>query len=832
MTRFIKINILLVLIVCFDTLSFAQEREEVQIPTWGKEQRLLERKKYEESWTYSGPDSNIQQARARGLKQFLSIRRPVQFSQSLTPSWEQVAGSQDGTVSGRPSGIAFDPRNRNQFYLGVSGGGLWKTTDGGQTWFSLSDSWSSYAMGDVEVDPKNPDIVYAGTGDLHDQPGDGLYKSTDAGLNWSNLKVPNNLYNGRTSQILIDPGNTSIVYFVTSSRVLKSTDAGSTWDSKLSVGGIPHMVMDPSNPMNLVVGGGGQIVRSTDGGETWSDDLASNIGNKGRITMGWSKKDPSRLYASVGGTNSRSIGIARSLDSGKTWVISDYEDYMSQQAWYDNACAASPANANIAVVGGLDVWNTTNGGTTLTKKSEWTRSSTSTDYCHADIHVLEYSPFGDLYALTDGGIFMSKNNGTSWQQFMNAKLATLLFVGADAASDFSYVIGGTQDNGINRALEGAPYFKFVKGGDGGRTYVSQSGSQLVYSTYIGAFLRQSLTGGTSWQQGASGSSDENMIPLNSSLRSEGAPFYMYYDVCETDGSAIALCGNSRLYYSLDGCSTLDPISNSTSFSGGLRSVHVSKGDIATLYVGAGGGYTYSTTNMGEKWAKSTTRIGTVSDFTTDIVDAGKVYAVTSGYGGKHFFRSTDYGVTWEAPDVNLPDLDARTIARAPNGDLFIGHTFGVMRSIDNGVTWEPLRDGLPLCDVRTLQVRGTNNEYLLAATYGRGLYRINIANLPRTVVNSTVTNPSKVSKLKVLSITPNPVSVSGVLAVTYEAENAGEIRAEVYDETGKQIKTFGVAYVQAGKGTLEGSVSGLPQGVYFMVITGNGDAITQKFVVN
>jgi hypothetical protein len=131
-----------------------------------------------------------------------------------------------------------------------------------------------------------------------------------------------------------------------------------------------------------------------------------------------------------------------------------------------------------------------------------------------------------------------------------------------------------------------------------------------------------------------------------------------------------------------------------------------------------------------------------------------------------------------------------------------------------------------------LQVRGTNNEYLLAATYGRGLYRINIANLPRTVVNSTVTNPSKVSKLKVLSITPNPVSVSGVLAVTYEAENAGEIRAEVYDETGKQIKTFGVAYVQAGKGTLEGSVSGLPQGVYFMVITGNGDAITQKFVVN
>lgn len=822
--------VLLLLIVSVE--GFTQETDELQVKKWGLEQRLIERKKYEDFWRYSGPDSNIEEARLRGLKQFLSIKRKHTSQQiQNTPAWEKLGGSQGGAVSGRPAGIAFDPRNRNHFYLATSGGGLWKTTDGGQTWFSLSDTWSSFATGDVEVDPKNPDIVYAGTGDLHDLTGDGIYKSYDGGLNWTHIN--NSLVVGRTSQIIIDPVNTNNIYFVSSSRIIKSTDAGETWVSKHVVGSIPHMVMDPTNPLNLVVGGGGEIVRSTDGGESWSDDLAANITNKGRITMAISKKDPSILYASIGSSSNTARGLARSLDSGKTWELSaPNNEYMAQQAWYNNACAASPTNTKIAVVGGLDVWNTVNGGNTLVKKSEWTRGSSAPDYCHADIHVLEYSPFGDLFALTDGGIFMSKNNGTSWQQSMNSKLPTLLFVGADASPDFSYVIGGTQDNGINRALEKESIFKYVKGGDGGRTFVSQTGSQTVYSTYIGAHLRISVTSGVSWLSGAPGSSQENMIPITSSLLTEGAPFYMYYDVCETDGSVIALCGNQRLYLSFNGCATLDTVSRSSSFSGGLNTVHIAKGDATTLYVGSGSGYTYTTRTASSPWAKSKTKIGTVSGFTTDVNDACKVYAVSSGYGGKHFFRSTDCGNTWESPDVNLPDLDTRTIARAPNGDLFIGHTYGVMRSIDNGVTWESLRDGLPLCDVRKLQVRGTNNEYLLAATYGRGLYRINIAELPRTVVNSTKPTQAHEDKLKITSLSPNPVTADGMITINYDVKNSGELRAEIYDESGKSMQIFGVQYASEGIGKLHGSIKGLNPGAYFMVVTSNGEAVVKKFIVN
>ncbi|HEY6171455.1 MAG TPA: T9SS type A sorting domain-containing protein [Candidatus Kapabacteria bacterium] len=832
MNRFhIFILVLFISFLSFGT-ALAQETNPLIPKKWGLEQRLLERQKYEDSWRYSGPDSNIDEARKRGLQQFLSIKRKNTSQQiQNTSAWEQVAGSQEGSVSGRPSGIAFDPRSNNTIYLATSGGGLWKTTDAGESWFSLSDTWSSYAMGDVEVDPKNPDIVYAGTGDLHDQPGDGMYKSTDAGLNWTH--ITNSLVVGRTSQIIIDPVNTNIVYCVTSQRVVKSTNGGDSWVSKLTIGNSPHMVIDPTNPNTLVVAGDGSIVRSTDGGETWTDDLASNIGSKGRITMALSKKDPSKLYASVGGTNGASRGLARSIDSGKTWTLSaPNTEYMGQQAWYDNACAASPASAKIAVVGGLDVWNTNDSGKTLVKKSEWTRPNSAGDFCHADIHVLEYSPSGDLFALTDGGIFMSKYNGASWTQKYNAKLSTLLFVGADAAADFSYVIGGCQDNGVNKADITDPYFKQVRGGDGGRTFVAQTGgSDIAYSTYIGATLFVSLTRGTTWQGGAGGTSDGNMIPLNSSLRTEGAPFYMFYDVCESEGSAIALCGNSRLYYSLDGCSTLDPISKSGTFNGGLRTVHIAKGDLSVVYAGTGGGYTYTTKDIGETWTRSTNKIGTAAGFTTDFNDACKVYAVTSGFGGKHFFRSADCGTTWESPDVNLPDLDTRTIARAPNGDLFIGHTYGVMRSIDNGVTWESLRDGLPLCDVRKLQVRGTSGEYLMAATYGRGIFRINIAELPRTIVNSVDASAPKNNKLKVTSLSPNPVTATGTLTLNYEVKDDGELRAEIYDEAGKQVRTFGVTYAISGIGKLEGAVSGLTSGAYFMVITANGEAAVQKFII-
>lgn len=822
-------------VLFFSVLSlsaFGQEPDpDAADPSWGLKQKLEERQKYWDSWVYSGPDSNIPAARERGLKQFLSIGRPKQFIQDVIPAWEQVGGSQDNNVSGRPTGIAFDPTNFKIFYLGTSGGGLWKTTDGGATWTNLSEKWSSYAMGDVAVDYTDPNIIYAATGDLYDRAGDGIYKSTDGGLNWDHVAT-GGLVGTQSNQILIDPADHLTLYHVSTASVNKTTDGGVTWNALATAptGNTPHLVIDPSNSAHLILGASGRIVVSTDGGATWSGDKASNISGKSRITLGISKADPTKVYASISNGSGYSMGVARSLDGGETWELSVQEDYMSNQGWYDNACAVNQQNANIVVVGGLDVWNSVNGASTLSKKSKWTDGSSSTSFCHADIHVLEYGPTGDLYALTDGGVFISKNNGTTWTHSLNSKLSTMLFVGADADPKFSFVVGGCQDNGINRSVSGQTYFHQTLGGDGGRCFISQSDPNTVYSTYINTNFQKSNTGGAGWLPGVDGTGNSSVIPIESSLRTEGAPFYMYYDVCESDGSYLALCGNSRLYYSTDAMNSLDPISKSSQFSGGLRTVHITGADPGVLYVGGGGGYPYSTTDAGTTWVKSSTKTGVVSGFCSDPNDPGHAFAAISGYGNKHFYYTTDTGKTWTAPAKNLPDINAYTIARAPNGDLFIGHEFGVMRSIDGGVTWEPLPDGIPLCDVRKLQVRGDVTKYLLAATYGRGLYRIDIQHLPRTV-SAVKSETPVVSSVKIDHLSPNPLTQGNSVSINYSLAGSGRVMVTLYDETGKEIRVLANSYLDAGTYDLTVNTADLAAGSYFIVLAANGQAATQRFVV-
>jgi photosystem II stability/assembly factor-like uncharacterized protein len=305
---------------------------------------------------------------------------------------------------------------------------------------------------------------------------------------------------------------------------------------------------------------------------------------------------------------------------------------------------------------------------------------------------------------------------------------------------------------------------------------------------------------------------------------------MYYDVCETDGGYLALCGNSRLYYSTDAMNSLEPISKGSQFSGGLKTVHVAGADPAVLYVGAGGGYPYTTTDAGTTWVKSTTKTGVVSGFCSDPNDASHAFAAISGYGTKHFYYTTDTGKTWIAPAVNLPDINAYTIARAPNGDLFIGHEFGVMRSIDGGVNWEPLRDGMPLCDVRKLQVRGDTTKYLLAATYGRGAYRIDIQHLPRNV-NAVKNEASITSSVKITRLAPNPLTQGSSITLGYSLTAGGRVMATLYDEIGKEIRILANSYSDAGNHEVTADAADLAAGSYFIVLAANGQASTQRFVV-
>lgn len=797
---------------------------------WGKEQRVKEMLEYWRSWEMSGPDTNIPVARARALQQFNAMPRSSRAAYKQTPqasaAWEQVAGSQNmqsSAVSGRATDIAFDPRDPDKIlYLATSGGGLWKTTNGDGTdvkWVPISNSFGSYAMGAVAVHPENPDVVFAATGDLHDGDGDGLYKSTDAGLNWTKIAATGtNAISAKSNQLIINPRNTQTMFHTGNDGVRKSYDGGYTW-KKTGLSGIQHIVLDPTDTNRVYAGGAGRIVRSTDGGTTWSTDRAANISSKGRITLGFSEKDSSKIYASISNNGGVSIGIGVSTDFGETWTVADYEDYMAVQGWYDNACAASPTKPHVVLVGGLDIWRSATSGTQLSKKTRWTSAEGSTDFTHADVHVLKYSPNGSrVYALTDGGVYFSATDGQSWKS-LNNDLGTLLFVGFDVAPDLSYIIGGTQDNGTNRVSSGLSSFTQTEGGDGGRAFISQSDGMTVYGTHYGPDLFKSSTRGTgNWERG---------LLQGTQLEAEGTPFYMYYDVCESDGSFVALLSNSNVYFSEDGISSITKISTSGMSP---KSVHVSAADPYYLYVGSGGGYVYTTTDAGGTWTKSTTRIGssaiegwTMTNFVSDPSNALKAWTVTAGYSGndyKKFWMTEDGGKTWTSPATNLPDVSFQAIARAPNGHLFLGHTFGVLRSTDNGVNWEPIRDGLPLADVKQLRVRG---DYLYAGTYGRSIYRINYKEITGSV--SHVDDPN----FKIASIYPNPVS--NTVELRYNISADSKVMITLFDELGRQIRLLANEFNYAGEHTLRTDLGDLPSGAYSVVITSNGRALTERLVV-
>lgn len=811
--------------------TFAQEgAKPFSAAEWGKEQRVREMLDYWRSWEMSGPDTNIEAARQNGLRQFLSMPRPKSFGQQAqaVPAWELVASSTaQGKVSGRPTDIAFDS-DPNIMYLATSGGGLWKTTNAQSSkirWVPVSNSFASNSIGAVAVDTLNG-IVYAATGDLHNQDGDGLYKSADGGLNWERIATQTAI-GSRTSQLLLNPLNPMIMYHTGDNGVRRSYDGGYTWKKVVSIGGITHMVLDPVDTNKMYAAGAGKIIRSSDGGSTWSGDLASNISGKYRITLGISAADPSKIYASISGTNGRSRGVGRSDDYGETWQLVASKDYMSSQGWYDNACAVKPTDAKFVTVGGLDIWVSTDSGPNLVQKTDWTLAPGNARYAHADIHVLKYAPNGKLYAMTDGGLFQSNTGGANFtNHIINSDLATLLFVGADAAPDMSYFIGGCQDNGVNRADADDTNFVGTDGGDGGRTFIAQNDPSVVYSSYYGASLKKSNNYGKagSWN---------GLIAQGSPLYNEGTPFYMNYDVCESDGAYLAICGNSRVYFSEDGGVTINQISAAIN----PTSVHVSAADPYYIYVGTQSGYVYTTPDAGATWVKSTTKIGStftestnpgyMTSFVSDPGNKLRAWTVTAGFGGDKFWLTEDGGLTWTAPATNFPNLSYRSIARAPNGDLFAGHNFGVVRSIDNGVTWEPLRDGIPVADITRLQVRGNDKEWLVAATYGHSIWKLNINKLPRTILESVASNTDP--NFRIESITPNPVTSAAELR--YKTSVDSRIVVTLYDELGREARLLANEYAPAGEHKLQANLGDLANGSYSVVITSAGKAITERLVI-
>jgi len=420
--------------------------------------------------------------------------------------WRSIGPSRGGRVVA----VAGDPVNKFTFYQGTTGGGVWKTDDGGLNWANVSDGFfKTGSVGAISVAPSNPNVVYVGMGEAcfrgNASFGDGVYKSTDAGKTWTHLGLEATRQIGR---LQVDPTNPDIAFVAAlgdgwgpnpDRGVYRTRDGGRTWQKVLfrnENAGAIDIILDPGNPKVLYAttlemrrypwgfrsaGPGTAIYKSVDGGDTWtelSDKPGLPKGDKGRIGIALAPSRPDRVWAIIDAAGADQ-GIYRSDDGGETWThLTDNAD-LTQRPWYYHHIFADPKNADVLWALNVNLWKSTDGGTNFREVS----------VPHGDNHAMWIDPQDPLRIVegNDGGATVTFNGGNSWSTILNQPTAQLYHVAADNQVPYR-VYAAQQDNTTisvpSRSDHGRitiEEWETVGGGEDGYVAPSLSDPNVVYA---------------------------------------------------------------------------------------------------------------------------------------------------------------------------------------------------------------------------------------------------------------------------------------------------------------------------------------------------------------
>lgn len=613
---------------------------------------------------------------------------------------------------GRVNAIIVDPNNPNTYYAGAPAGGIWKSLDAGASWTPLSDFLPQIGVSGIAVDYNNSDIVYIATGD--DDAGDsysvGVMKSVDGGSTWQITGLNPNNSPGSMNDIYMHPSNSNILWVATSSGVFKTTNAGSSWSNKL-FGNIKDIKLHPTNPNIIYAVTTNTFYKSTNGGESFFSISNGVPTGSSRLVIDVTPDNPDVVYI-LSAESSAFKGLYKSSDSGSSFsTVSTFASvgdiFESPQAWYDMAMAVSDTNEDEVYVGVLNIWKTTNSGTTFTKINSWS-APFSASYTHADIHLLRFFN-GQLFAGTDGGFYKSANGGINFTDLTQGMQIGQFYKVAVSKESSSKMVGGLQDNG-GQGLNNNVWQNYY-GADGMDTAIDPNNSNLYYGfIQNGGSLYISTTSGGSndVQVGSPSGEDGNWItPLSMSRDSE---LYSGFS------SLYKLCGNSWQAVSPNLGTNID-----------LIEIDELNPDI--IYV--------ATNEILRKSEDRGVTFSIAEFFPFDITsievnnnDDSIVYVTTSGSINGQVFKSVDQGLNFTNISSGLPAVSKNVIKHQglhPDNPLFLGTSLGVYRYDDITQTWEAFNNNLPTVPVRDLEIN-LNDAVLVAATYGRGIWKTSIPN--------------------------------------------------------------------------------------------------------
>ena len=691
---------------------------------------------------------------------------------------------------GRSAAVAGSYKNRTTFYMGATGGGVWKTSDGGSNWKNISDKYFGGSMGAVAVAPSDESILYAGEGEntmrgnVSEGLG-GLWRSEDGGRSWKNI----GLKDGRhIIRIVIHPKNPDVVWVAVMGHlfgpnkergVYKTTDGGKTWKQTLFVNeqtGASDLVMEPGNPSTLYAGmwrvirtpysleSGGEgsgLYKSTDGGETWTNVSAKKglpKGTWGITGVAFAPSNTERIYAIIENANG---GLFRSDDAGETWQLMSNDNNIRQRAWYYTKVFVDPKNADVVYCPNVNFMRSRDGG----------RTFQSIRTPHGDHHDLWIDPEDGnrMIVADDGGAQVSFDGGANWSTYMNQPTGQFYRVSTDNSVPYR-ILGAQQDNStirIKSRTNGAGIteqdWQETAGSESGYVVADPSNPDIVYGGNYGGYLSR-LDHRTGENRAISVWPDNPMGAGADVLKyrfqwnfpiffSPHNPKRLY-----AAGNVLFVTENEgQSWTALGGDLTTNDKSKQQSSGGPITKDNTSVEYYCTiftatesfvekdlLWAGSDDGLIHVSKDGGRNWEKVTPPNAPAfmmwNCVEVDPFKKGAAYFIGTRYKlddyTPYIYKTEDYGKTWKLITNGINNMHFTRALRADRkrpGLLYAGTEFGMYISFDDGASWRPFQLNMPVVPITDMTIKDND---LVIATQGRGFYVLDDLGVLQQVNNS------------------------------------------------------------------------------------------------
>ena len=677
---------------------------------------------------------------------------------------------------GRSAAVCGDLIDKNLFYMGSTGGGVWRTNDGGSNWKNISDGYFGGSIGAIAVAPTDPTIIYVGEGENtirgNVSEGFGIWRSDDAGRSWRNIGLKDSRHIVR---IVVHPKDPDIVWVAVLGHlfgpnqergVYKTTDGGKTWKRVLfsdEQSGAADLIMEPGNPQVLYAstwtvirtphslesgGSGSALWKSTDGGETWKklnkNEGFPNSSITGIIGVTVSKSNPDRVYAIV---ENEDGGLYMSEDAGKTWTKQNSENKIRQRAWYYSKVFVDPQNEHIVYVLNVQFHKSTDGGKTF-------REINTPHGDHHDLWIDPVDPSRMIIA-DDGGAQISFDGGSNWSTYHNQPTAQIYRVSTDNHVPYR-ILGAQQDNSTIRMLSRSEHgeistrdWSSTAGFESGYVVADPLNPDIVYGgNYAGFLSRYDHRTGENRQI-----SVWPDIPIGNGADMQKYRFQWNFPLFFSphDPKKLYAAGNVLFVSENEGASwtAISPdLTTNDKTKQGPSGGPITKDNTTVEYyctifaaaectieqgviwTGSDDGLIHVTIDGGKNWANVTPPAAGKwmmwNSIETDPFKKGTAYLVGSKYKLDDFkpylFVTEDYGKTWKLKVKGIDENHFTRVLRADHkkqGLLYCGTEYGLYASYDNGNSWKKLQLNLPLTPITDMCIK---DNALIIATQGRSFW--------------------------------------------------------------------------------------------------------------